>query len=501
MRVHGRKHRHNHRQSARDIFTTDNNGKDVFKMGLEKIITKLLEKLLEKPLAKLARHVEKWNKEADEARAAEAAAEAAKEQEQTANPESGAEVEETAAGAADKNAACLARYPLGLASCWGGSNASKRMMNCLAPKMADATFKDRIKFMVDRGCTVAHVILANGGDGESAGYAAWRDSDRAKMLERFKAVEAAGLVPVPWLITDDSSALRRELFGNPEKLIKAMADFILGAPYVVLGLEMDEDKATLGEWRKVRDALRKIYAGPIGTHHTSGNTFAFASLGDIVLGQLNPGCTESQVASQIAAIRKMGKRAVGFEYERSPSRKLSVAALKAGAEGCGNWDGGDVPGVENATAEDPLASNATTTATQTQSGESEDGVDFSMLKWNWGGFSGGGAKLDAKARIYNLSVKSSGMTYKWMQGGCENLGAKSKEDAACLACLFCLIGGSWVGGKFDWISTSRLSRDFKNISDGYCGWDRQAVSKADKFAFVIVSKDGKRRTNVIACGK
>ena len=88
-----------------------------------------------------------------------------------------------------------------------------------------------------------------------------------------------------------------------------------------------------------------------------------------------------------------------------------------------------------------------------------------------------------------------------MQGGCENLGAGSKEDPACLACLFCLIGGKWIGGKFDWISTSRTSRDFKNVSDGYNGWDKGAIGKAAKYAFVIVSRDGKKRTNVIACGK
>lgn len=392
--------------------------------------------------------------------------------------------------AKDKQKDCLSAYPLGIASCWGGTNASKRMMNVLAPKMSKNTFNDRLKFMLDRGCSVAHVILANGGDGESAGYAAWRDSDRATMLERFQAIEAAGLVPIPWLITDDSSALRKELFANPEKLITRMADFILGAPYCVLGLEMDEEKATLGEWRKVRDALRKIYAGPIGTHHTSGNNFAFASLGDVVLGQLNPGCTESQVASQIATIRKMGKRAVGFEYDRGPNRKLALAALKAGAEGVGNWDGGELPNAKKATVEDP---HATTQST------AEDAVDFSSLAWNWGGFKGGSAKLDAKARIFNLAVKSNGLTYKWMQGGCENLGASSREDASCLACLFCLIGGKWVGGKFDWISTSRTSRDFANISGGYNGWDKQAISKATKFAFVIVSKDGKKRTNVIGC--
>ena len=456
-----------------------------------------ITRLLEKALAKLAKWIDEQNAIADAAREAET--EGAENPQHLDGKENAPISMPTEAKdgetAQDKQKNCLSVYPLGLASCWGGTNASKRMMNVLAPRMADATFKDRLKFMLDRGCTVAHGILAKGVDGESAGYAAWRDADRSYMLKRLQAVEAAGLVPVPWLITDDSTSLRRELFSNPEHLIKNMADFILGAPFVVLGLEMDEEKATLGEWRKVRDALRKIYAGPIGTHHTSGNNFAFASLGDIVLGQLNPGCTESQVAAQIATIRKMGKRAVGVEYDRGPNRKLAVAALKAGAEGCGNWDGGDVPGMQDKST--AMQDSAVTM----QDKSAEDAVDYSQLSWPWGGFKGAGARLDAKARIFNLSVKANGMTYKWMQGGCENLGASSREDAACLACLFVLIGGKWQGGKFDWISTSRTSRDFKNISEGYCGWRKDAIAKASKYAFVIVSKDGARRTNVIACGK
>lgn len=456
-------------------------------MSLKTKITKWLGELLAEPLERLARWIDEQNKIADEARKAEEPETDGEKNEPISVPTEPKEQETSK----DEQKNCLSAYPLGLASCWGGSNASKRMMNCLAPKMADSTFKDRLKFMLDRGCTVAHVILANGGDGESAGYAAWRDADKAKMLERLHAIEAAGLVPVPWLITDDSASMRKELFANADKLVKRMADFILGSPYCVLGLEMDEEKATLSEWRKVRDALRKIYAGPIGVHHTSGNNFAFASLGDIILGQLYPGCTESQVASQIHYIRQnLGKRAVGFEYDRGPNRKLAVAALKAGAEGCGNWDGGDVPGTSQREASSSAAESV-----------AEDAVDFALLAWDYGGFRGSSAKIDANARIYNLQINASSMAYRWMSGGCENLGASNREDASCLACLFCLIDGKWVGGKFDWISTSRTTRDFKNINDGYNGWRRDAIGKASRYAFVIVSKDGKRRTNVIACGK
>ena len=287
----------------------------------KKLIEKLLEKWLAKPLEKLARKLEKIEYTPFDT--------------EDAPVVDGASKEPAPLSAADLQDA-LYKYNLGLASCWGGSNASKRMMNILSPKMSDSTFKERLKFMTDRGCTHAHVILANGGDGEAAGYAAWKDSDRPKMMERLKAVKAAGLVPIPWIITDDSASLLKELFADPEARVYCVSQFLDGAPYVVLGLEMDEAGGA-ANWAAVRNAVKKYYKGPIGVHHTSGNEFKFANLGDIILGQLDPGCTESQVKAQIARIRALGKRSVGFEYARGPNRKLAQAALDAGAEGVGNW--------------------------------------------------------------------------------------------------------------------------------------------------------------------
>ena len=381
----------------------------------------------------------------------------------------------------------LSAYPLGLASCWGGANASERMMNVLSPKMDDATFRARLDFMVSRGCTAAHLILANGGDGECAGYAAWRESDRPAMLARLKAVKAAGLKPVPWIITDDSAALQKELFADADALVAAMTEFFDGAPYVVLGLEMDEGGATAGDWTRVRDALRKVYDGPIGTHHCSGNDFPFASLGDIVLGQLEPGCTEAQVKSQISAIKSKGKRAVGFEYSRSPNRKLSLAALGAGAEGVGNWDGGGLP--------------STSEKEGGAAGLSDDEVDFGTLDWCYGGFRGGGATPADGCRIKDLKVGGGKMSYAWQEGDCKPLGEAKYGDAKCLACLFCLgADGHWRGGKFEWVGTSRTSRSLGNC-DGYGGWKMSDVENATQYAFVIVSEDGRKRSNVITCGR
>ena len=67
-----------------------------------------------------------------------------------------------------------------------------------------------------------------------------------------------------------------------------------------------------------------------------------------------------------------------------------------------------------------------------------------------------------------------------------------------LACLFVKDNsGRWVGGKFDWISSSRRSRNFENIFNGYSQWSLANVPNPCQAAFVIASADGKRRSNVL----
>lgn len=130
--------------------------------------------------------------------------------------------------------------------------------------------------------------------------------------------------------------------------------------------------------------------------------------------------------------------------------------------------------------------------------KSVDAIDYSLLNWKYGGFNGSKASAIDGCEIMNLNVTSSGLTYSWKSGGCEALGASDKSDYShTLACLFCYIDGAWVGGKFDWISTSRTSRSFTNVSEGYNGWRKDAISAASRYAFVIVSKDGRKRSNVI----
>ena len=150
-------------------------------------------------------------------------------------------------------------------------------------------------------------------------------------------------------------------------------------------------------------------------------------------------------------------------------------------------DGGTVETPTAPQPEEPTAPGATV-----------DAVDYASLRWNMGGFSGSKAARHEGVEIGSLSVQSNGMSYRWVRGGCEQLGAGSRGDASkTLACIFYIDkSGRWTGGKFDWISTSRTTRDFKNIHGGYNGWNAAEFDAAREFAFVIVGTGG-RRTNVI----
>ena len=88
------------------------------------------------------------------------------------------------------------------------------------------------------------------------------------------------------------------------------------------------------------------------------------------------------------------------------------------------------------------------------------------------------------------------MSYSWKSSG--SLWGLPDTKADALA-VFAVKGsdGNYKGGKFDWISKSRTTRSFENIKDGYNGWPKNAIETAKGYAFCIVSKDGKKRTNWI----
>lgn len=130
---------------------------------------------------------------------------------------------------------------------------------------------------------------------------------------------------------------------------------------------------------------------------------------------------------------------------------------------------------------------------------SEPQAPAALLFWRFGGFDGARAVEDPAVRIADLRVSSGGLSYRWeTPQGLSAWGlARGQADAIAAAFYWDDARGNWIGGKFDWISTSRTTRDFKNISAGYHGWDSQAFFAARKIAFCIVSRDGARRSNIV----
>lgn len=124
----------------------------------------------------------------------------------------------------------------------------------------------------------------------------------------------------------------------------------------------------------------------------------------------------------------------------------------------------------------------------------EDAVAFSSLNWTYGHFNGAGAVISTP-RIANLSVKDNKLSYQWAVGmGGWNL---AHDDAGALACAFVQrADGTWVGGKFEWVSTSRSSRSMGNALEGYNGWNFAGVPNPCQLVFVVVENGGKRRSNV-----
>lgn len=118
------------------------------------------------------------------------------------------------------------------------------------------------------------------------------------------------------------------------------------------------------------------------------------------------------------------------------------------------------------------------------------------LVYKYGGFNGGNAAEDPNTQIKDLHISRSKLTYKWASGNLSNWGL-SYDDAHALACAFYWDGKQWIGGKFDWISTSRTSRNWNNLNGHYNGWNADAFWAASKRAFCIVSEDGRKRTNLL----
>lgn len=137
--------------------------------------------------------------------------------------------------------------------------------------------------------------------------------------------------------------------------------------------------------------------------------------------------------------------------------------------------------------------------------KSGDEVDFGKLVWCYGGEDGSKAVESEGVQIRNLNVSiGSKISYSWAKARFRRTLKEwglEDSDASAFAVFGYRSGDVYKCGKMDWISTSRTSRSWENIRDGYKGWNNSECSAAREFVFLILSKDRKRRSNVIRCVK
>lgn len=231
------------------------------------------------------------------------------------------------------------------ASCWHGNNAEWRMMNMLSPNMPDAVFNERMKFMKDRGCNTAHLILTNLADGEFGRYCIYGNSITWKvnknfvkaMKKRLEKLYLEGFHIVLWVLTDDSTQWNKEIMKNPLQYCKDLKEegFFEFASTVVAGLEMNEYLDAKKALQLI-ESIRVNYGGKVGVHHTSGKT-SFAPLADILFYQINPTTSATNVETEVKGALRCGLPVNMFELSRHEDRILCETALKAGAFGVGNW--------------------------------------------------------------------------------------------------------------------------------------------------------------------
>ena len=199
--------------------------------------------------------------------------------------------------------------------------------------------------------------------------------------------------------------------------------------------------------------------------------------------------TQAAIAADVQKLAGTDKLAAKFDAAEE-RQQLSYAFLVLSAQKAG---------ITETDARDFLAGRSDDSENSDDSDVPADldAVDFASLVWKFGGVDGSKAKLSAP-RISGLKAGKESISYKW-DVTLSAWGLDDDDSDNALACWFVTReDGSIVGGKFDWISTSRKTRDFKNVLTGYQGWSLEGVPNPCQAYFVVVSKDARKRSNIVA---
>lgn len=168
--------------------------------------------------------------------------------------------------------------------------------------------------------------------------------NRDSWRNRISILRSNGVVPVVWLISDDSSDVYRKGLNNQidyqNQVVSAVDDIV--SHYVVC-LECDEyyspsDVSTLiGELRKKTDR-------PIGVHLTPGVKAEYIKDADIIYLQTGFNLNEKQFREQIEKALRFGKPVVVSEYDLQGTSGRAkafgdIACSYPGVVGTGNGRG------------------------------------------------------------------------------------------------------------------------------------------------------------------
>lgn len=207
-----------------------------------------------------------------------------------------------------------------------------------------------------------------------------------------------------------------------------------------------------------------------------------------------------------AAAEAFAKSESGRALEAAATLESSGGGSSSGGGRGSVWDSSTAAGGRRVVTAAAAADEGEGMGGMSVSAESEgadtstnslDAVDFGILKWDFGGFRPATECLRSEVEISGLKIASNGLSFRYVHD--LSVWGLGYGEAEALACLFvCDNDGNWVGGKFDWISSSRTKRSFENVYGGYGGWSLSRVPNPCPAAFVIVSRDGRKRSNVIS---
>lgn len=121
----------------------------------------------------------------------------------------------------------------------------------------------------------------------------------------------------------------------------------------------------------------------------------------------------------------------------------------------------------------------------------ETGDDVDLSKAVWHGPDGRGAKVTET--LYNLTFDGKAFRYRQSAGTAKWTPRAGEKNVNQYACFFVKRNGVWAGGKFDWSSETRNSRERTNIDDGYTGGIRPVAG--EEVRFCLMDLNGTKRTN------